>query len=299
MANDGKPIKAAPTAKDFKGSISPDWCPGCGDFGVLRALEMACAKTGREPHDFVTISGIGCSSNLPGFINTYGMHTLHGRSLAVATGMKLSNHEMKVIVTGGDGDGYGIGGNHFLHTVRRNIDLLYIVMNNQIYGLTIGQTSPTSRMGMKTKSTPFGSVEQPLNPLALAILSGATYVARGFSGDTKHLSELMYRGIEHNGFALVDVFSPCITFNKDNTFAFFKQRVNKLEEEGHDPTNMQAALEQAMIWGDEIPIGLFYEDTTRDALEDLEPVLQDGALGRKTDLAITQEQGESIIKQMM
>ena len=198
-----------------------------------------------------------------------------------------------------DGDGYGIGGNHFLHTVRRNIDVLYIVMNNQIYGLTIGQTSPTSRMGMKTKSTPFGSVEQPLNPLALAILSGATYVARGFSGDTKHLSELMYRGIEHNGFALVDVFSPCITFNKDNTFAFFKQRVNKLEEEGHDPTNMQAALEQAMIWGDEIPVGLFYEDTTRDALEDLEPVLQDGALGRKTDLAITEEQGESIIKQMM
>ena len=154
-------------------------------------------------------------------------------------------------------------------------------------------------MGMKTKSTPFGSVEQPLNPLALAILSGATYVARGFSGDTKHLSELMYRAIEHNGFALVDVFSPCITFNKDNTFAFFKQRVNKLEEEGHDPTNMQAALEQAMIWGDEIPIGLFYEDTTRDALEDLEPVLQDGALGRKTDLAITEEQGASIVKQMM
>jgi 2-oxoglutarate ferredoxin oxidoreductase subunit beta len=183
--------------------------------------------------------------------------------------------------------------------MRRNIDLLYIVMDNQIYGLTIGQASPTSVMGMKTKSTPFGSVEQPLNPLALAIVSGATYVARGFSGDTRGLAELMYRGIEHNGFAFVDVFSPCITFNKDNTFAFFKQRVKKLEETEHDPTNVQAALEQAMVWGDEIPVGLFYEDTSRPALEDLEPVLHEGVPLARQELGVPKEQGEAIIKKMM
>ncbi|MCZ6676362.1 MAG: 2-oxoacid:ferredoxin oxidoreductase subunit beta [Candidatus Poribacteria bacterium] len=292
-------IKAVPTAKDFRGSVSPDWCPGCGDFGVLRALEMACAKLGRENHDYLTIGGIGCSSNLPGYINTYGMHTLHGRTLPIATGAKLGNHDLTVIVTGGDGDGYGIGGNHFVHTMRRNVDLLYVVMNNQIYGLTIGQASPTSRMGMKTKSTPFGNVEAPLNPVAMAIIAGATYVARGFSGDTRHITELMYQGMEHKGFALVDIFSPCITFNKDNTFPFFKQRVKKLEEIGHDPSDMQAAIEQGMVWGDEIPVGLFYQDTSRAPLDELEPVLGEGGPIAHRELGITKEQGDAIIKRMM
>jgi 2-oxoglutarate/2-oxoacid ferredoxin oxidoreductase subunit beta len=244
------------------------------------------------------ISGIGCSSNLPGYINTYGMHTLHGRSLAVASGAKMGNHDLSVIVTGGDGDGYGIGGNHFMHTMRRNIDLLYVVMDNQIYGLTVGQVSPTSTLGMKTKSTPFGSVEHPINPIALAMVSGATYVARGFSGDTKHLAELMYRGMEHKGFALIDVFSPCITFNKDNTFPFFKQRITKLEDKGHDPSDFQAALTEAVKWGDEIPIGLFYQDADRPALDEVEPVLSEGPMARQP-LGITKEQGEAIIKQMM
>lgn len=292
-------IKAAPTAKDFRGEVSPDWCPGCGDFGVLRALEMACAKLGREPHEYVTISGIGCSSNLPGYINTYGMHTLHGRSLAVATGAKLANHELTVIITGGDGDGYGIGGNHFIHTMRRNVDLLYVVMNNQVYGLTTGQVSPTSSMGMKTKSTPFGSVEAPLNPIGMAIVAGATYVARGFSGDTKHLAELMFRGMEHKGFALVDVFSPCITFNHDNTFPWFKERVKKLEEMGHDPSDWKAAIEKSMEWDDEIPIGLFYQDTSRLSLDELEPVLREGGPLAHRKLGVTKEQGAAIIRDMM
>ena len=161
--------RPALTVKDFKGHADPDWCPGCGDFGVLHALKQAIVELGLHPHEVLTISGIGCSSNLPGYINTYGMHTLHGRSLAVATGAQLANHELKVIVTGGDGDGYGIGGNHFLHTMRRNVDLTYIVMDNQIYGLTTGQVSPTSVKGMKTKSTPLGSVENPINPIPLAI----------------------------------------------------------------------------------------------------------------------------------
>ncbi len=298
MASD-ESIKVAPTAKDFRGDVAPDWCPGCGDFGVLRSLEMACAKMGREPHEFVTVSGIGCSSNMPGYINTYGMHTLHGRALAVATGVKLANHELTVIATGGDGDGYGIGGNHFVHTIRRNVDLLYVVMNNQIYGLTTGQVSPTSRIGMKTKSTPFGSIEGPVNPLAMAIVTGATYVARGFSGDTKHLAELIYRGMEHKGFALVDVFSPCITYNKDNTFAFFKQNVRKLEESGHDPTDWKAAIEESMVWDEEIPIGLFYEDTGRSSLDEAEPVLKQGGPLAHRKLGVTKEQGAAIIQRMM
>ncbi|OUC06430.1 2-oxoacid ferredoxin oxidoreductase, partial [Litorilinea aerophila] len=189
------------TAKDFKGKVNPDWCPGCGDFGVLNSVQRAVAELGLRPHEILTVSGIGCSSNFPGFFNAYGMHTLHGRALAVATGAKLANHELTVIVTGGDGDGYGIGGNHFMHAARRNIDLTYIVMNNQIYGLTTGQLSPTSREGMKTKSSPFGSVELTINPLLISIMAGATFVARGFSGDGKHLVELIKQAIQHRGFA--------------------------------------------------------------------------------------------------
>src|SRR5277367_7173092 len=215
---------------DFKGKVDPDWCPGCGDFGVLAAVQKALVELQIPKHEVATISGIGCSSNFPGFIDTYGMHTLHGRSLAVATGFKLANHAMTVLVTGGDGDGFGIGGNHFMHTMRRNVDLTYIVMDNQIYGLTTGQTSPTSRKGMKTKSTPFGNVENPINPIPLAIVGGATYVARGFSGKQKHLVELLKGAILHKGFSFVDVFSPCVTYNKDNTYQFFNPRVKALDE---------------------------------------------------------------------
>src|ERR1700719_5391603 len=225
------------TMADMKGKVDPDWCPGCGDFGVLAALQKALVELQIPNHNVIAISGIGCSSNLPGYINTYGMHTLHGRALAVATGAQLANHKLKVIVTGGDGDGYGIGGNHFLHTMRRNVDLTYIVMDNQIYGLTTGQVSPTSIKGMKTKSTPYGSVENPINPIPMAIVGGATYVARAFSGKQKHMVEMIKGAIQHKGFALVDVFSPCVTYNKDNTYQWFKQRTQKLEDQAHDPTD--------------------------------------------------------------
>src|ERR1041385_9488313 len=208
------PTKRLPlTIKDFKGKAEPDWCPGCGDFGVLSALKQALAELSIRPHQAMVISGIGCSSNLPGYISTYGMHTLHGRALAVATGAQMANHELKVIVTGGDGDGYGIGGNHFIHTMRRNVDLTYIAMDNQIYGLTTGQVSPTSRKGMKTKSMPYGSVENQLNPIPLAMAGGATFVARGFSGEQKPLTDLIKQAIRHKGFAFIDVFSPCVTYN--------------------------------------------------------------------------------------
>ena len=285
-------------AKDFKGKVAPDWCPGCGDFGVLNALQKACADLGLMPHQTLTVSGIGCSSNFPGFFNSYGAHTLHGRSLAFATGAKLSNHELTVIATGGDGDGYGIGGNHFTHTARRNVDLTYLVMNNQIYGLTTGQVSPTSRIGMKTKSTPFGSIEQPVNPITSAIMNGATFVARGYSADGKHLVELIKQALQHKGFALVDIFSPCVTFNKDNDYNFFKPRVKKLEDEGHDTSDWKTACEKAMLWDDTIYIGLFLKGN-RPTIADEEPILDEGPPLAHRPPGITKEQSQRIIKRMM
>src|ERR687887_628290 len=281
--------KPALTIKDFKGHAEPDWCPGCGDFGVLHSLKQAIADLGLYPHEVMTISGIGCSSNLPGYINTYGMHTLHGRALAVATGAALANHEMKIVVTGGDGDGYGIGGNHFLHSMRRNVDLTYIVMDNQIYGLTTGQTSPTSIKGMKTKSTPIGSVENPINPIPLAIATGATYVARGYTGQVRHLTDLIKGGIQHRGFALIDCFSPCVTFNRDNTHEFFKQRVRKLDDVGHDPSDFALAMQRAYEWGEEIPIGLFWQRSDLPSLDEQEPVLYEGGGLARRPLGIDPE----------
>ncbi len=301
------PTQAAPTVqpgpltKDtYKGKIHPDWCPGCGDFSVLSALQTALFELGLKPHQVLVVSGIGCSSNLPGFINAYGMHTLHGRSLAVATGAKLGNHELKVICTGGDGDGYGIGGNHFVHTMRRNVDLTYIVMDNQIYGLTTGQVSPTSVKGMKTKTTPHGSVENPINPIPMAIVGGATYVARAFSGKQKHLVEILKGAIQHRGFALVDVFSPCVTYNKDNTYQWFNPRVKILEDQGHDPANFNKAIERGYQWGDEVPIGLFWKRTDLPSLEEQEPVLQDGhgPLAFR-ELGIPKEQADALIKELL
>lgn len=287
------------TVKDFKGRVEPDWCPGCGDFGVLSALKQAIVEIGLYPHEVMTVSGIGCSSNLPGFINAYGMHTLHGRALAVATGAQLANHELKIIATGGDGDGYGIGGNHFIHCMRRNVDLTYIVMNNQIYGLTTGQVSPTSVKGMKTKSTPYGSVENPINPIPLAIAGGATYVARGYTGHVKHLAELIKGGIRHKGFALIDAFSPCVTYNHDNSHEFFKQRVKMLEEMGHDPGDFNAAMERAYMWGDVIPIGLFWKRDDLPSLDELEPVLAEGGPLARRPLGVPPEVAQALIRELM
>jgi 2-oxoglutarate/2-oxoacid ferredoxin oxidoreductase subunit beta len=287
------------TVKELKGKVDPDWCPGCGDFGVLAALKQAIAELGLRPHEVMTISGIGCSSNLPGYINTYGMHTLHGRSLAVATGAALANHEMKVVVTGGDGDGYGIGGNHFLHTMRRNVDLTYIVMDNQVYGLTTGQTSPTSVKGMKTKSAPLGSVENPINPISLAIAAGATYVARGYTGQVKHLVELIKGGITHKGFALIDAFSPCVTFNHENSHDFFKQRTYKLEERGHNPTDFHAAMERGYEWGEAIPIGLFWKREDLPSLDQLEPVLAEGGPLARRPLGVAPDVARKLVRELM
>lgn len=251
----------------------PDWCPGCGLFGMQMAVKQALAELNLEPHKVFMVTGIGCGSKATHWIKTYGSHAIHGRLLPVAMGAKLANHSLTVIGMGGDGDGYGIGMGHFIHTMRRNVNLLYIVNNNQIYGLTKGQASPTSKKGMKTKSTPFGVIETPINPISLAICSGATFVARGFAGDLAHLKWLIMEGIKHKGFALIDVFQPCVTFNKINTFDYFRQRVYKLNDDKNYKTSDAArALQKAHEENGKLPIGIFYQES-REINEELEPQL--------------------------
>ncbi|MFW9928106.1 MAG: 2-oxoacid:ferredoxin oxidoreductase subunit beta [Candidatus Thorarchaeota archaeon] len=276
------------TSKDFESTVKPDWCPGCGDHGLLKAMQRALASLKFPYHNLFCVSGIGCSSNFPHFLKTYGVHSLHGRALPVATGAALANHSMKVIVTGGDGDGYGIGAGHFLHAARRNLNIAYFAMNNQIYGLTTGQASPTSEMEMVTKSTPGGVIENPVNPLSVAISAGATFVARGFSGDITFLADLVAKALQHKGFALLDVLSPCVTFNKYNTYPWFKKRTYRLNDPDakdnstkHDVTDMGAALLKSIEWetthGEKIPTGVFYE-VKKKTYEDLEPNLRAGPL---------------------
>jgi 2-oxoglutarate ferredoxin oxidoreductase subunit beta len=266
------------TLDSYESLVSPDWCPGCGDFGVLKGLKLALLQLRIPPHEVLVVSGIGCSSNLPGFIHAYGIHSLHGRSLPVATGAHLANEKLNVVVVGGDGDGYGIGMGHFIHTMRRNLDLTYIVMDNEVYGLTTGQASATTMLGTKTKTTPRGNAELPINPLALAIVSGATYVARAFSGEPAHMAAIIAGAIAHRGFALIDVFSPCVTYNKLNTYPWFKERVYKLEDDpSYDPTHLGMAIERSTEFGDRIPLGVLYK-TEAPLYEESDPVLKRGPL---------------------
>ena len=259
----------------------------------------SCADLQLEPSNVLVVSGIGCSSNLPGFFRSYGVHSLHGRALPFATGCKLANTAMTVIATGGDGDGYGIGLNHFIQAMRRNIDVTYIVMNNEIYGLTTGQVSPTSETGMKTKTTPLGNLEGMLNPLALALASGCGFVARGFSGQPKHLTQLYKAGIEHPGFALIDVFSPCVTYNKVNTYPYFRERVYKVEDTDHDTSNFHAAMDKALEWGDQIPIGQIYRNPDPPpSIDLLDPALQAGPLVGQP-YAISVETRNELISEFM
>ncbi|MEK7830542.1 MAG: thiamine pyrophosphate-dependent enzyme [Acidobacteriota bacterium] len=282
----------------YESVVDPDWCPGCGDFGVLQALKLASGRLGIEPKDLMIVSGIGCSSNLPGFIHAYGVHSLHGRAVAVASGVKLANTDLNVVITGGDGDGYGIGIGHFIHAMRRNLDLTYIVMNNQIYGLTTGQASPTTMKEVRTKSTPLGNIETPINPVALALVSGATYVSRGFSGENKHLADLFAGAIAHKGFSLVDVFSPCVTYNKINTYDYFRKKVYKLEtEEGYDAASVELAMTKSFEWGDRIPIGVFYR-SQQPTYEDGEPALKNGPLV-KQKLGMGKELFDELMEEFM
>ncbi len=255
--------------KDLNTKEIPTWCPGCGDFMILASIKKAVADMNLNPSEVVVVSGIGCSAGLPHWIETYGFHSIHGRAIPVATGIKLANHGLTVIVVSGDGDGYGIGLNHLIHAMRRNLDITFIGHNNQIYGLTLGQTSPTSTQGAKTVSTPHGSIETPINPLSLGLASGATFVARGYAGNTTQLTDLIVKGTKHRGFALIDVFQPCVTWNKINTFDFFKQRVYDLNSEKFNTSDLNAAFSRCQELGERIPTGLFYQTETDTYSDDL------------------------------
>jgi 2-oxoglutarate/2-oxoacid ferredoxin oxidoreductase subunit beta len=242
--------------RDFKSEVKPTWCPGCGDYGVLAALYQALARLELDPAHTLVVSGIGCSSRLPFFVKTYGFQTAHGRVLPVAMGAKIANPELTILAVGGDGDGLSIGGGHLVHAVRRNPDITYIVMDNQVYGLTKGQTSSTSPLGFKTKSTPAGSSDAPINPMAWVLASGVSYAARGFSGNPKQVADLIVEGVRHRGFSFVQAMSPCPTFN--NTFKMWRSRIMDLPE-NHDPTDRTQAMIQAFR-DDAIPLGLFYKE---------------------------------------
>jgi 2-oxoacid:acceptor oxidoreductase, beta subunit, pyruvate/2-ketoisovalerate family len=265
---------------DYKTDVHNDWCPGCGDFGIVNALQMALAEMGIERDKATIFSGIGCSGKTSHFINTYGVHTLHGRVLTFAQGGKLANPDMTVVAVGGDGDGLGIGAGHFVAAGRRNIDMTYIIFDNGVYGLTKGQASPTLKLGEKTKSLPTPNTNSNVNPIGLAVASGFTFVARGYSYDVRHLKDLIIKAVKHKGLSFLDVLQPCPTYNDVNTRDWYAgvdlatesmerhSRIYKLEDTQFDPTvnyagevEVNEKLSQALIksleWGDKIPTGVF------------------------------------------
>lgn len=246
------------TLQDYAESMAIQWCPGCGNFGILKAMRKALVDTRLEPWQVLMVSGIGQAGKFPHYLHCNVLNELHGRTLPAAAAAKIANHELTVVAVGGDGDGYGEGGNHFLAAMHRNVDMTYVVHNNQVYGLTKGQASPTSDFGFVTKTTLEGAWA-PMRPLALAVASDASFVARGFSGDADHLAGLIRAGIEHKGFSLIEVLQPCVSFNHRNTYQWYRERVYKLEDEtDYEPENREAAFAKALEWDGRIPIGIIY-----------------------------------------
>ncbi len=244
---------------DLKSNDEIAWCPGCGDFGILNVCKKALVAIDRQPKDILFVSGIGQAAKLPHYIRCNCFNGLHGRALPAAVGAKIANHNLTVIVTTGDGDCYGEGGNHLLHNIRRNVDITVIVCNNQIYGLTKGQASPTTDLGYETKVQVDGVILEPLHPLEMAIALGCGFVARGYSADSEHLSWLITEGIKHKGFSLIDVLQPCVSFNKKNTYEWYAKRIYKVNADAsYNPQDKAAAYQKAAEWGEKIPIGLIY-----------------------------------------
>ena len=305
MATEQVNIKLPLTAKDWTptnpaGKI-PTWCPGCGDFGVLKATKEGLVLGGQAIENTVLVSGIGCSSNLPHFQTGYGIHSLHGRANPVAEGIKLANPDLNVIITGGDGDGLAIGIGGFIHAARRNVDLTYIVMDNQVYGLTVNQASPTSSLGRITRSTPYGNIEQPINPVAMAFVAGATFVARTFSSDWIHFSQVVKAAMDHKGFSFIDALSPCVTFNKENTFDFWKERVYHLDEDpSYDPTNYTQAAAKVHEFGDKVPIGIIYQNDNVPSYHEADATYQKwGSVVKRGAHKIPTEERKNILKNFM
>lgn len=284
------------TFKDFRNKVKPNWCPGCGDFSVQAAIQRAAANVGLEPEQLAVVSGIGCSGRISGYIHAYGFHGIHGRALPIAQGLRMANRELTVIASGGDGDGFAIGMGHTIHAIRRNMNITYIVMDNQIYGLTKGQTSPRSSMGFKTKSTPSGSVEHALSPLEIALAAGATFVAQSFSSNLKQLTQVIEEGLKHEGFSFINVFSPCVTFNKINTYDWFKEHIVDLDDDaGYDPTNRVMAMSKVMETNS-LCCGLIYQNKSQPSYEDLVSGFGKSALA-KQDLNITPEVFDQLVSE--
>ena len=263
--------------RDYTSPVEVQWCPGCGNFGILRAVKKALVDLQLEPHQVLFVSGIGQAGKFPHYLKCNLLNTLHGRALPAAQAAKIVNPGLTVIAVGGDGDGYGEGGNHWLGAMQRNVNITYLVHDNQVYGLTKGQASPTSQMGFVTKTTPTGAGE-PLNPIAIAIAANASFVARSYSADTEHLSAMISLAVRHKGFAIIDIFQPCVIFNHVNTYQFYQDHLYKLEEDrNYDPTDCVAAFRKATEGGDRLPIGLFYK-TLRPVLEETLPAAKDEPL---------------------
>ncbi|KRG10030.1 2-oxoacid:ferredoxin oxidoreductase subunit beta [Staphylococcus sp. NAM3COL9] len=286
------------TFKDFRNNVKPNWCPGCGDFSVQAAIQKAAANIGLEPEEVAIITGIGCSGRLSGYVNSYGVHGIHGRSLPLAQGVKMANKDLTVIASGGDGDGYAIGMGHTVHALRRNMNMTYIVMDNQIYGLTKGQTSPSSAPGFVTKSTPKGNIEQNVKPLELALSSGATFVAQGFSSDIKGLTKMLEDAINHDGFSFVNVFSPCVTYNKVNTYDWFKENLTSIDDiEDFDITDKSNATQKVLEY-DSLIKGIVYQDTETPSYESQIEEMEDTPLAKR-DIHIDETQFNELTKQFV
>ena len=262
--------------KDYESDYENKWCPGCGNFGILQALKKALVALSIAPYEIVVVSGIGQAAKTPHFLKCNGFHSLHGRALSIASGAKIANHTLKILVHMGDGDCYSEGGNHFIHAIRRNIDLTAVVHDNRVFGLTKGQASPTAEPGMITKAQPFGVIAQSLNPLTIALVLGAGFVARGFSGEIDHLSFLIKEAMAHNGFSLIDVLQPCVSFNRVNTHKWYAERVYKLEDD-YVPDDFHKAIDKAREWGERIPIGIIYKKE-KPSFTDQIPSLKEGPL---------------------
>ncbi|MDH7486846.1 MAG: thiamine pyrophosphate-dependent enzyme [Anaerolineae bacterium] len=285
--------------KDFDSPNEPTWCKGCGNYGILNAIKMALAEQGLAPHQVLMVTGIGCGSKIPQYMKVNGFHTIHGRALPVATGARLANHGMKIMCVHGDGDGYGMGLGHMMHAIRRNIGLVDIIQNNRVYGLTKGQYSPTSDVGMRTPTSPEGAIDRAVPPLGLAIAAGATFVARGYPGELPHLAWLIGQALQHDGYALVDVLQPCVTFNRASAYDFYNPRVYRLQETAHDVTNKTAAWEKAYEWGERIPIGIFYRVEGVPTYESQVPTLKAGPLVRQPLQKLRPEQVHALCTELI
>lgn len=282
------------TIDDLKTDEKSWWCPGCGDFGVLAALQKAIVELGLSPDNLAIIAGIGCSGKIGNYINSYNIHVVHGRTLPTAMGVKLANRDLTVFAVGGDGDGFAIGMGHFIHACRRNVNITYIVMDNHIYGLTKGQNSPTSDFGAKAKATPWGSIEHPVRPLQAALAAGATWVGQGFSSNQAQLVRLIQEAVRHQGFSFLNVISPCVTYNKVNTYAWYKQNLASLDDEAkHNPSERADALRLA-VETDEMVTGLLFEDRDAPPYDALVPGFSTTPIV-KQDLVLPEEAWDNLL----